>query len=142
MIVPDLPTCDTMEVTAVTQPRRNRCSCCRQQGHHRGNCPHTVVEATRLREAFNREQRRANQRLATTRPVSTTEWRAGIYAQVVDMQRRLSALGGGEPVVPVVPPRSVPTVRERKIQDILFENSQKIPEGLYKELMDALVIRG
>ena len=147
MIVPDLPTCDTMEVTAVTQPRRNRCSCCRQQGHNRGNCPHTVVEATRLREAFNREQRRAsqeairraNQRPTTTHPVSTTEWRDGIHEQIADMQRRLRALTD-EPSV--VPPPSVPTVRERKIQDILFENSEKIPEGLYKELMDALVIRG
>jgi len=35
-----------------------------------------------------------------------------------------------------------PTVRERAVQDILFENSEKIPEGLYKQLMDALVIRG
>ncbi len=40
------------------------------------------------------------------------------------------------------PPRNVPTVREQKIQEILFENAQKIPDGLYKELMDALVIRG
>ena len=35
-----------------------------------------------------------------------------------------------------------PTVRERAVQEILFENSEKLPEGLYKQLMDALVIRG
>jgi len=29
-----------------------------------------------------------------------------------------------------------------KIQEILFENSQDIPDGLYKELMDALIIKG
>ena len=62
-----------------------------------------------------------------------------MYAQVVDMQRRLQELTDGGPVR--MPPRNVPTVRERKVQEILFENAQKIPDGLYKELMDALVIR-
>jgi hypothetical protein len=33
-------------------------------------------------------------------------------------------------------------VREVKIQEILFDHCQEIPDGLYKELMDALVIRG
>ena len=28
-----------------------------------------------------------------------------------------------------------------KIQEILFDNSQDIPDGLYKELMDALIIK-
>jgi hypothetical protein len=29
-----------------------------------------------------------------------------------------------------------------KIQEILFDNSQALPDGLYKQLMDALVIKG
>ena len=29
-----------------------------------------------------------------------------------------------------------------KIQEILFDNSQDIPDGLYKQLMDALIIKG
>lgn len=135
-----VPAHDTMEVTSVTPPRRNRCSCCRQQGHNRSTCPHTVVEATRLREAFHQERRRAAQaaiRVANQRP-ATDEWRTGIYEQVVDMRRRLQLLTDRSSVVP---PPGVPTVRERKIQEILFENSEKMPEGLYKELMDALVIR-
>jgi len=35
---------------------------------------------------------------------------------------------------------SVWVKRACKVQEVLFENSEKIPEGLYKELMDALVI--
>jgi hypothetical protein len=56
------------------------------------------------------------------------------------MQQRLRALTNetGQ----LTPPRTGPTVREVKIQEILFEHCQEIPEGLYKELMDALVIRG
>jgi hypothetical protein len=146
-----------MEVQNVSQPRRNRCSLCRQVGHNRGNCPHITVEATRLREAFNTEQRHerlVRQRLHQQQEHQTdtvtilhqpqehqtdTEFRQSMYAQVVDMQRRLSALQTQSR--PMIVPRSGPTVRERKIQEILFENSEMIPNGLYKELMDALVIR-
>ena len=134
-----------MEVLAVTPPRPNRCSRCRQEGHNRTICPHDEATATRLRVAFNRERRAANQRLYTqvvTAPpvVANTEWRARIRAEVADMQRRLSELQ--QSPIARLPPPNVPTVRERKIQEILFENSEKIPEGLYKELMDALVIPG
>ena len=133
-----------MEVQNVTTPRRNRCGLCRQVGHNRGNCPHTTVEATRLREAFNTEQRQErrqlHQRLQQSQErQSDTEFRESMYAQVVDMQQRLAALVASEPTTVV--PRSGPTVRERKIQEIIFENSEMIPNGLYKELMDALVIR-
>jgi len=41
----------------------------------------------------------------------------------------------------VVPSASGPTKSQVKIQEILFDNSEKIPEGLYKDLMDALVIK-
>ena len=133
-----------MEVQNVTPPRRNRCGLCRQVGHNRGNCPHTTVEATRLREAFNTEQRQERrqmrQSLQQSREHQTdTEFRQSMYAQVVDMQERLAALVSSESTSVV--PRSGPTVRERKIQEIIFENSEMIPNGLYKELMDALVIR-
>lgn len=64
---------------------------------------------------------------------------ASLYDQVRDMQRRLRALtndAGG------VAPTATPTVREVKIQEILFDHCQEIPDGLYKQLMDALVLRG
>lgn len=57
------------------------------------------------------------------------------------MQRRLQELTDGGPLLDA-PPRWSPTVREVKLQEILFDRCQEIPEGLYKELMDALVIRG
>lgn len=133
-----------MEIRSVSTPRRNRCGLCRQVGHNRSNCPHTTVEATRLREAFNTEQRQQQrqdqQRLQQSQQRQTdTEFRESMYAQVVDMQRRLAALVASGPTTVVS--RSGPTVRERKIQEIIFENSEMIPNGLYKELMDALVIR-
>lgn len=142
-----------MEVTTRTVSR-NRCSCCRQEGHNRTRCPHDAAEATSLRDAYNRERREESVRRARvlnerhqqlaaqalSQTTSNVEWRAGVYAQVVDMRRRLEELTGNG--TPLPPPRNVPTVRERKIQEILFENAQSIPDGLYKELMDALVLRG
>jgi len=61
-----------------------------------------------------------------------------MYAQIVDMQQRLAALVASQTTTV---PRSGPTVRESKIQEILFENAEIIPNGLYLKLMDALVIR-
>ena len=140
-----------MEVTTRTVSR-NRCSSCRQEGHNRTRCPHGAAEATSLREAYNRERseesvRRAralnerHQQLASQALFQTTsnaEWRAGVYAQVVDMQRRLRDL---TIEAPSIAPTATPTVREVKIQEILFDHCQEIPEGLYKQLMDALVLR-
>lgn len=132
----------------------NRCSSCRQFGHNRTRCPHDTLTATSLREAFRRAQREDAQRRyrelqgrqailderARAIQSSNAEFRMSMYSQVVDMQRRLEALTGNGSSVP--PPRTGPTVREVKVQEILFEHCQEIPEGLYKELMDALVIRG
>ncbi len=136
-----------------SHPTPYRCGMCRQHGHDRRHCQCTAAEATRLRDEYNRQRREERVRRARvlneryqqhaaqalSQTTSNVEWRAGVYAQVVDMRRRLEALTGNVP--PQLPPRNVPTVRERKVQEILFENAQKIPEGLYKELMDALVIR-
>lgn len=48
-------------------------------------------------------------------------------------------------IIPAVPGgdilRPKPTCREVKVQEILFEHCQEIPEGIYKQLMDALVIK-
>ena len=52
------------------------------------------------------------------------------------------------PVQPVQPVQPVTNVAKKvpnslvKIQEILFDNSQDLPDGLYKQLMDALVIKG
>ena len=132
----------TIEMRNIPQhPNPYRCGTCRQPGHDRRNCTCTAAEATRLRDEYNRPRRQeAARRRQEIRERSDAEWRAGVYAEVVDMQHRLEELTGNGP--PQQPPRNVPTVREQKIQEILFDNAEKIPDGLYKELMDALVIRG
>lgn len=38
-------------------------------------------------------------------------------------------------------PSAPPTVREKKVQEILFERAEELNDGLYKELMDALVLK-
>lgn len=134
-----------MEVTTRTVSR-NRCSRCRQEGHNRPRCPHDALAAASLREAYNRELRsivaaeRRERQVAAQERLPEPTWRASVAAQVADMQRRLRELTVERDRA--TPPRSGPTVREVKIQEILFDHCQEIPEGLYKQLMDALVLRG
>jgi hypothetical protein len=86
---------------------------------------------------LNERQQQLNQQ---ARPGTSNErWRAAMYAHVVEMQRRLEALTAEPDSRPA--PRTGPTIREQKVQEILFDRCQEIPDGLYKELMDALVIR-
>ena len=86
----------------------------------------------------------------------------GIITQVIDVRDRdggvmfMTRDAGPVPVVPVVPvapvvanivqPVSNTTKQVPKslvkIQEILFDNSQDLPDGLYKQLMDALIIKG
>lgn len=118
---------------------------CRQLGHNRARCPHDTATATSLREEYNRVCREAaqrrnrelNERFAQ-QPRANEELRASMYAQVVAMQQRLAELTS---TTAALPTPSGPTVREQKVQEILFDRCQEIPEGLYKELMDALVLR-
>jgi hypothetical protein len=86
---------------------------------------------------LNERQQQLNQR--AQEGTSNERWRAAMYAHVVEMQRRLEALTAGQPSRPAT--RTGPTIREQKVQEILFDRCQEIPDGLYKELMDALVIR-
>jgi len=109
-----------------------RCSACRQQGHNRTHCPHDAVTATSLRCAYQHQE--AEQRRAYS-----------------ERQRALFIAMGDLVVVPVRR-RPEAAVREpftqdnvsrckREIQNIVFENADKIPDGVYKQLMDALLIK-
>jgi len=145
-------------VATPTYVQRNRCGRCRQVGHNRTRCPHDEEVTERLRQEFNRAQRQARLRMAaraaeleptdasrfpvvieTNTTGTEQEFRTRVLSQVNDMQARLSALTTDDP--PVHRRGSGPTVRESKVQEILFDHCQEIPEGLYKELMDALVLR-
>lgn len=82
--------------------------------------------ATSLREAHRREQIEANQRAHEAFLRYEAARRTGMI---------IPADLGGDTL------RAKPTCREVKVQEILFEHCQEIPEGIYKQLMDALVIQ-
>lgn len=114
----------------------NRCGLCRQLGHNRTRCPHDAATQVSLREARRREQIEENRR-------------AHEAFLRFDAAR---STGHPIPLVPVTPSsldpelgiqvqRAKPTCREIKVQEILFDRCQEIPEGIYKQLMDALVIQ-
>ena len=104
----------------------NRCSSCRQVGHNRTRCPYDAATATSLREAHRREQIEENRRAH-------------------EAFLRFDAARSTGMIIPAVPGgdilRAKPTCREQKIQEIMFDHCQEIPEGIYKQLMDALVIQ-
>lgn len=144
-----------------------RCSRCRNLGHFAPACPHSDEEARAMKLEYSRthprsvplrvhyERYRASQptpgdapRYSTPPPriAPSSVWaqeeelrRALQLSLAAYVQRPVSSMGVVSPVRVVNPG---PTVRERAVQDILFENSEKIPDGLYKQLMDALVLRG
>ena len=90
------------------------CSICKCDGHNKRTCPSTSV-VPQARVSTWREIQAAVEAQETARTSSVTP---------STPQRR----------------RKKPTPNEIKIQEILFENCTEIPDGLYKQLMDALVI--
>lgn len=95
------------------------CGICKCAGHNKRTCP-TTGAAPRSRTSF--AQLHAAQR-STLTTMSSED-----FARYV----------GVEP--PTNQRRKKPTPSEVKIQEILFENCTEIPDGIYKQLMDALVI--
>lgn len=95
------------------------CSICKCVGHNKRTCP-TTGAPPRTRVSFS--QLHAAQRSTLT--AMPTE----------DFMRYV----GVEP--PTNQRRKKPTPSEIKIQEIIFENCEEIPDGIYKQLMDALVI--
>ena len=90
------------------------CSICKCDGHNKRTCPSTsVVPQARVSTWREIQAAVAAQDAARTSSVTSST-----------PQRR----------------RKKPTPSEIKIQEILFENCTEIPDGLYKQLMDALVI--
>ena len=141
-----------------------RCSRCRNLGHFAPACPHSDEEARAMKLEYSLthprsvplrvhyERWRASQPTPGDAPrYSTPPPRmiapSSVWAQEEEIRRTLQlSLDRVEwlqrPVSSMGVVNPGPTVRERAVQDILFENSEKIPDGLYKQLMDALVLRG
>ena len=108
-----------------------RCSRCKGEGHTRRTCPHDDDSAEVFRQAWlDSERRRRDERRRQweeeRRQYERTRWINWAMAQRPDY---------------VATSASGPTKSQVKIQELLFDNSEKIPEGLYKDLMDALVIK-
>ena len=114
----------------------NRCGLCRQFGHNRTRCPYDAATQVSLREAFRREQIEENRRSHEAFLRYDAARRTGHPIPLVTVPGMSHDPGLGGQVQ-----RAKPTCREIKVQEILFDRCQEIPEGIYKELMDALVIQ-
>ena len=137
-------------VSSNKQTMCNRCSNCREMGHNTRSCKRSSDEATAMRESFNE----VSIRVVTFNAMKRREW---LLSRVpVDVEMRVVDSRDHEGnvvflasdfsinrahVMNIKSSKSVPKSLV-KIQEILFDNSQDIPDGLYKELMDALIIKG
>ena len=88
------------------------CSICKCVGHNKRTCPTTRLQRTHA----------APLTIVTVLPPSEP-------AEAPEQSQP-----------PWVQRRGKPTKREEKIQEIVFENCQEIPDGVFKQLMDALVM--
>ena len=132
------PPSSPQEEAVVVPSRRNpqyepsyRCTRCRLVGHQRRHCPHTEQTAERYRREYQavvREQRRVE---AMERAALVAEGHE--HALRVEFERGFTR---GMSYRDEGPSRLA-----RAVQEIVFENAEKIPDGIYKQLMDALMIR-
>ena len=118
-----------------------RCSKCKCIGHDRRRCPYSDEEAyTRTRRWWVEEFRRRADLRATA---------GELYRLQIENARLRGEI---QTLVPVLPGVNEfyecertgpcgPTKSQIKLQEIIFDNSDKMPEGLYKDLMDALVLK-
>ena len=109
-----------------------RCSRCKGEGHTCRTCPHDDDSAEVFRQAWLDSERR--RRAAVYRA-----WQEEAHQR---MQRQWMTWAVNQPeYAERTGCPSGPTKSQIKLQEIIFDNSDKMPEGLYKELMDALVLK-
>jgi hypothetical protein len=117
-------------------------------GHNVRSCKRSSDEAIAMRESFNE----VSITVVTTNMCRRREWMLNrvpveVEMRVVDSRDREGNVVflAREFSINRVPGKNVPAKKVPnsliKIQEILFDNSQDIPDGLYKELMDALIIK-
>ena len=134
-----------------------RCSYCRELGHNSRGCNRASWEAAEMKISYARVANlalRANkQRLLAIAQGDFSE--RSVKTIVIDSRDRdgkVMFMTHDVVTSPIrVVSRQVQPVSNTtklvpkslvKIQEILFDNSQDLPDGLYKQLMDALVIKG
>ena len=132
------PPASPQEAVAVVPSRRNpqyepsyRCGRCRLVGHQRRHCPHTEQTAERYRLEYQAVVRERRRREAMERAALVAEGHE--QALRVEFERGFTR---GMSYRDEGPSRLA-----RAVQEIVFENAEKIPDGIYKQLMDALMIR-
>lgn len=146
------------QAAAAEHPRR--CGLCRQLGHNRSTCPHTAQVARSLAAEYVQDQRAARRsQVQTVRDEQAlSQMRAELlsardhnamyqrrmeeqHQRYVVLLREHERLQDG--VYDYVAQRrpSGPSRLAATVQEIVFENADKIPDGIYKQLMDALMIR-
>tara|TARA_B110000902_G_scaffold236741_1_gene283152 strand:- start:351 stop:872 length:522 start_codon:yes stop_codon:yes gene_type:complete len=134
----------------------SRCSKCREMGHNSRGCKRASWEAAEMKISYARVAKVAleanKQRVRAVAQGDASQ--VGIMTEVIDVRGRdgdvtfMTHDVVTAPVRPVQPVQPVTNVAKKvpnslvKIQEILFDNSQDLPDGLYKQLMDALVIKG
>ena len=100
-------------------------------GHQRRHCPHTEQTAERYRLEYQAVVRERRRHEAMERAALVAEGHE--QALRVEFERGFTR---GMSYRDEGPSRLA-----RAVQEIVFENAEKIPDGIYKELMDALMIR-
>ena len=123
-------------------PRVHRCGLCRQPGHNRTNCPHSGADAIRLTVEFNQARRAEHRAELMARDALRARAQAAAETRALEEIRGWDwhPQGSGpreRAFVGVIGPSKCKIA----MQNILFENAEKIPDGVYKELMDALLIK-
>ena len=134
-----------------------RCSYCREMGHNSRGCNRASWEAAEMKISYARVANlaiRANkQRLLAIAQGDFSE--RSVKTIVIDSRDRDGKVIFMTHDVESSPVRLVSRQEQPvsnttklvpkslvKIQEILFDNSQDLPDGLCKQLMDALVIKG
>ena len=131
----------------------SRCSKCREMGHNSRGCKRDSWDAEEMKISYARVAKVAleanKQRVRAV--AQGDESQVGIMTEVIDVRGRdgdVTFMTHDVVTAPVRPVQPVTNVAKKvpnslvKIQEILFDNSQDLPDGLYKQLMDALVIKG
>lgn len=135
----------------------SRCSYCRELGHNSRGCNRASWEAAEMKISYARVANlaiRANkqrllaiaqgdfsERSVKTIVIDSRDHDGKVMFMTHDVETSPVRLVSHQ-VQPVSNTSKLVPKSLVKIQEILFDNSQDLPDGLYKQLMDALVIKG
>ena len=127
---------------------RSRCGKCCQLGHTRRSCPHNDSDASAMVDSY----KNAKSFVKNINRNRIQILRQEMIIQLLSIQTIEEARDYNDNIV-FVPSRPFLNLQAKhdntptrptsliKIQEILFDNSEELSDGLYKQLMDALIIK-